>query len=104
VANNSNGKIVMHYKGIADKLDMVEIKCRIIPRTTRGSRRVYRKKSDINGNMNEPLLKGNSTGNLQYICGNCGTLLVHNVAQGEISVDIIFQCPNCNEYNEVEYH
>lgn len=91
----------MHYKGIADKKDMVEIKCRIIPKPTSGTRPVYRKKSD---NMNEPVLKGNSTGNVQYICGNCGSVLVHNVAQGEISVDIIFQCPNCNAYNEVEYH
>jgi DNA-directed RNA polymerase subunit RPC12/RpoP len=80
---------------------MVEIKGRIIPKPTEGSRRVYRKKIDSNENNNGPLLKGNSTGNLQYLCGNCGYLLVHNVAQGEISVDTVFQCPNCNAYNEV---
>lgn len=92
----------MHYKGITDKKDMVEIKCSVIPKPTNGTRHVYRKKSNSNDNTNEPLVNGNSTGNLQYLCGNCGNVLVHNVAQGEISVDIIFQCPNCNKYNEVE--
>jgi DNA-directed RNA polymerase subunit RPC12/RpoP len=72
---------------------MVEIKCRIVAEPQEGTRPIYRK--------NEPLIRGNYSGDLHYVCGNCTNLLAQNVPYGEISSDIVFQCPKCGAYNEV---
>jgi DNA-directed RNA polymerase subunit RPC12/RpoP len=50
--------------------------------------------------MPEPLIRGKSGGRLKYVCGRCGYLLAYNVSRKEISVDAVFQCPNCHKYNE----
>jgi rubrerythrin len=46
------------------------------------------------------MIQGNLGEELDYLCGNCGHLLAENVSQGEISIDIVFKCPNCQAYNE----
>jgi phage FluMu protein Com len=83
---------------------MVEIKCITIPKPQDGSRPIYRKNTNDKGiSEKESLIQGNFGKELVYICGNCGNcgyLLAENVSQGEISVDIIFECPNCQAYNE----
>jgi phage FluMu protein Com len=79
---------------------MVEIKCRTILKPQDGSRPIYRKDNDKGISEKESLIQGSLGEELDNICGNCGYLLAENVSQGEISVDIVFQCPNCQEYNE----
>jgi DNA-directed RNA polymerase subunit RPC12/RpoP len=37
---------------------------------------------------------------MDYICGNCGHLLAENVSQGKIAIDIVFECPSCQAYND----
>jgi DNA-directed RNA polymerase subunit RPC12/RpoP len=78
---------------------VVEIKCRTIPKPREGTRPVYRKNAK-RINKNEPFIQGNLGEELDYLCGNCGRLLAENVSQGEISIDIVFECPNCQAYNE----
>lgn len=80
---------------------MVEIKCRIVAEPQEGTRPIYRKRRDDNSSMNEPFIRGNYRGDLHYVCGNCTNLLAENVPHGEISSDIVFQCPKCGVYNEV---
>lgn len=80
---------------------MVDIKCRTISKPQDGSRPIYGKNNNDKGTSeNESLIQGNFGEELDYICGNCGYLLAENVSQGEISVDIVFECPNCQAYNE----
>jgi DNA-directed RNA polymerase subunit RPC12/RpoP len=86
---------------------MVEIKCRTIPEPPNGTRPVYRKNNDkknsskdIGNSKDEPFIQGSYGEELDYICGNCGHLLAEDVSQGEISVDTVFQCSNCQAYNE----
>ena len=80
---------------------MVVIKGRIIAKPREGTRPIYRiKTDDKSSNMPEPLIRGKSGGRLKYVCGKCGYLLAYNVSRKEISVDAVFQCPNCHKYNE----
>lgn len=79
---------------------MVEIKCRIIAEPQEGTRPIYRKRSDNDSKINEPLIKGNYSGELRYVCGNCANLIAQNVSRDEISTDAVFQCPMCEYYNE----
>jgi DNA-directed RNA polymerase subunit RPC12/RpoP len=78
---------------------MVEIKCRTIPKPGERTRPVY-KKNDLKTrptDKDEPFIQGNLGEELDYICGNCGHLLAENVSQGEIAIDIVFECPNCQD-------
>ena len=80
---------------------MVEIKCITIPKPQDGSRPIYRKNTNDKGiSEKESLIQGSFGQELDYNCGICGYLLAENVLQGEISVDIVLQCPNCQAYNE----
>ncbi|MDQ4013781.1 MAG: hypothetical protein M3146_08675 [Thermoproteota archaeon] len=79
---------------------MVEIKCRTIPKPREGTRPVYKKDNITGTGKNEPFMQGNFGEELDYICGNCGYLLAENTSQGEISIDTVFQCINCQAYNE----
>ena len=80
---------------------MVVIKGRIVAKPREGTRPIYRiKNDDKSSNMPEPLIRGKSGGRLKYVCGKCGYLLAYNVSRKEISVDDVFQCPNCHKYNE----
>jgi DNA-directed RNA polymerase subunit RPC12/RpoP len=80
---------------------MVVIKGRIIAKPREGTRPIYRiRNDDKSSNTPEPLIRGKSGGRLKYVCGKCGYLLAYNVSRKEISVDAVFQCPNCHKYNE----
>jgi DNA-directed RNA polymerase subunit RPC12/RpoP len=80
---------------------MVVIKCRIIAKPRGGTRRIYKKGNDGKGsNKPGPLIRGESGGRLKYVCGKCAYLLAYNVSRKEIAVDAVFQCPNCNKYNQ----
>jgi hypothetical protein len=72
---------------------MVEINCRTILKPQDGSIPIYRKHNDKGISEKESLIQGSFDQELDYNCGICGYLLAENVLQGEISVDIIFQCP-----------
>lgn len=75
---------------------MPRINCRIIPEPQEGTRPIYKK----NGSKTEPFIVG--TGDLDYICGRCDNIIAHNVSQGQIASDAVYQCPNCQAFNEVE--
>ena len=47
----------------------------------------------------EPFIKG--CGNIDYLCGLCGHMLVKSVNAGQIR-NIVYECPNCGVYNQVE--
>ena len=79
---------------------MVVIKGRIIAKPQEGIRPIYRKRNDKKSRAPKPLVRGKAGGRLKYICGKCSFLLAYNVSRKEISVDAVFQCPNCNKYNE----
>jgi hypothetical protein len=68
------------------------INCRIIPEPQEGTRPIYKK----NGSKIEPFIVG--TGDIDYICGRCDNI----IAQSQIASDAVFQCPNCQAFNEVE--
>ena len=80
---------------------MVVIKGRIIAKPREGTRPIYRIRNDNkSSNISRPLIRGKSGERLKYVCGRCGYLLAYNVSRKEISVDAVFQCPNCHKYNE----
>jgi DNA-directed RNA polymerase subunit RPC12/RpoP len=39
---------------------------------------------------------------MDYICGRCNNIIAQNVSQGQIAADAVYQCPNCQSFNEVE--
>jgi hypothetical protein len=81
---------------------MVVIKCRIIAKPQEGTRPIYRKRNvGKRSSTPRPFIRGKSGGRLKYVCGSCDYLLAYNVSRKEISSDAVFQCPNCNKYNEV---
>jgi hypothetical protein len=65
---------------------MPRINCRIIPEPQEATRPIYKKKN--NGSKIEPFIVG--TGDIDY------------VSQSQIASDAVFQCPNCQTFNEVE--
>jgi hypothetical protein len=79
---------------------MVVIKCRIIAKPREGTRPIYRIRNDDKSSKcpnllyEESLAEGLST----FVVGVVTSL--HNVSRKEISVDAVFQCPNCHKYNE----
>jgi predicted RNA-binding Zn-ribbon protein involved in translation (DUF1610 family) len=46
-------------------------------------------------NVETPVL---GEGDTNYICGNCGNIILKNVIKGQIK-NIVFECPTCGEYN-----
>jgi DNA-directed RNA polymerase subunit RPC12/RpoP len=80
---------------------MVVIKCRIVSKPQEGATPIYRIGNDNkSGNIPKYLIRGKSGGRLKYVCGKCGYLLAYNVSRKEVSVDAVFQCPNCHKYNQ----
>ena len=80
---------------------MVIIKGRIIAKPRVGARPIYKiRNDDKSSNIPGALLRGKSGGRLKCVCGRCGYLLAYNVSRKEISVDAVFQCPNCHKHNE----
>ncbi len=45
-----------------------------------------------------PVIKGH--GNLNFLCGNCGAVLVEGINEGQIR-NIVIHCPICRYYNDV---
>ena len=41
-------------------------------------------------------------GDLDYICSRCDNVIVQSVSRSQIASDAVFQCPNCQAFNEVE--
>ena len=79
---------------------MVVIKGRIkSAKPQEGTRPIHRKRNDKKSSIPRPLIRGKAGGRLKYVCGSCSYLLAYNVSRKEISVDAVFQCPNCNKYN-----
>ncbi|MGA9152978.1 MAG: hypothetical protein WBZ36_20565, partial [Candidatus Nitrosopolaris sp.] len=60
-----------------------------------GIRPIYRK----NSTKVEPFIVGR--GDIDYICGRCNNIIGQNVSQGQIATDAVYQCPNCQSFNEV---
>ncbi len=80
---------------------MVVIKCRIIAKPQKGTRLIHRNRNNERTNILGPLIRGKSGGRLKYVCGSCDYLLAYNVSRHEISVETVFQCSNCDKYNEI---
>ena len=78
------------------KEEMPRINCRIIPEPQEGTRPIHKK----NESKIEPFIVGK--GDIDYICGRCDNIIAQNVSQSQISSDAVFQCPNCQAFNEVE--
>jgi DNA-directed RNA polymerase subunit RPC12/RpoP len=75
---------------------MPRINCRTISEPQEGTRPIYKK----NDSKIEPFIAG--TGDIDYICGRCDNILAQNVSQSQIASDAVFQCPNCQAFNEIE--
>ena len=80
------------------KEEMPRINCRIIAEPQEATRPVYKKKD--NGSEIKPFIVG--TGDIDYICGRCDNIIAQNVSQSQIASDAVFQCPNCQTFNEIE--
>jgi DNA-directed RNA polymerase subunit RPC12/RpoP len=72
------------------------INCRVIPEPQEETRPVYKK----NGSKIEPFIVGR--GDIDYICGMCNNIIAQNVSQSQIASDAVYQCPDCQAFNEVE--
>ncbi len=68
----------------------MEIKLSIISKPREGSRTVVESKVS-------PVFKGE--GDVNYICGSCGAILVEKIRRGQIG-NIVVHCPKCGQYNE----
>ena len=68
----------------------MEIKLSIIPKPREGSRTVIESKVS-------PVFKGE--GDVDYLCGNCGTIVAEKVRRGQIRNMVVY-CPKCGQYNE----
>jgi len=75
---------------------LVRINCRIITEPQEGTRPIYKK----NERKIEPFMVGE--GDLDYICGRCDNVIVQSVSRSQIASDAVFQCPNCQTFNEIE--
>jgi len=75
---------------------LARVNCRVTPEPQEGTRSIYRKDSS----KIEPFIVGR--GDVDYICGKCNNIIAKNVSQGQIAADAVFQCPNCQSFNEVE--
>ena len=70
---------------------MPTVKAKVLPQAPRGAGTVLSAET-------APLLRGN--GDITYVCGSCGTPLVENIAEGQISRFAAI-CPKCAAANEV---
>jgi DNA-directed RNA polymerase subunit RPC12/RpoP len=75
---------------------LVRIDCRIISEPQEGTRPIYKK----SGSKSNHYIVG--AGDLDYICGRCDNIIARSVSPGQIASDAVFQCPNCQTFNEVE--
>ena len=75
---------------------MPRINCRTIAEPQEWTRPIYKK----NGSQIEPFVVGK--GDIDYICGRCDNIIAQNVSQSQIASDAVYQCPNCQAFNEIE--
>ena len=89
---------------------MTDIKCKIIPEPQNDRKAVFRqsflKTPYINGDDYEEV----ESPKISYLCGNCNFILAKNIHSDQIAqllsinskdLDIVLQCPGCNEFNEL---
>ena len=41
----------------------------------------------------------NSSGEWDYLCGNCNKILVRGFGLNQLQGNAVFKCPKCNHYN-----
>lgn len=83
---------------------MTEIKCKIIPEPHHDRKAVFRQSS-----LKTPYINGDDyeeveSPKISYLCGNCNFILAKNIQLLSINskgLDIVLQCPGCNEFNEL---
>lgn len=68
------------------------IKLEVIPKPAEGSQAIIT-------NVKPPIIKGN--GNVNYVCGKCGTILIENHTGGAHIINIVLLCSKCGSYNKV---
>lgn len=68
----------------------MKIKLSTVAKPHEGSRTVIESKVS-------PAFRGK--GDVDYICGGCGTLIAEKVRRGQIR-NIVVRCPECGQYNE----
>ena len=73
---------------------MSNFEMKIIPKPKDGTATIL--KLSKNGKFH--LIKGHGYDN--YLCGACNNIICKNVERGQI-VNIVFECPNCHNYNLV---
>ena len=89
---------------------MADIKCKIIPEPHHDRKAVFRQSS-----LKTPYINGDDyeeveSKKMSYLCGNCNFVLAKNIHLAQITqllsinnkgLDIVLQCPGCNEFNEL---
>ena len=74
---------------------MADFRLTVVPKPKEGTASVLEKPK---GGDKEPYIVGEGKNN--YLCGNCGHLLIENVHEGQVA-GIVFKCPNCGSYNAI---
>jgi DNA-directed RNA polymerase subunit RPC12/RpoP len=70
------------------------IKLKVIPEPAPKSRVVTEPhRGEVDGE------KGNNANRVNYICGNCNSIIVENVIEGSMKEQVV-RCNICNSYNE----
>lgn len=79
----------------------IKLKMRVLPsKPKEGTRTIFIRNKKLSREKRlEPFIKG--SGNIDYLCGLCGHLLVKSVNAGQVR-NIVYECPNCGVYNQVE--
>ncbi|MCJ7631737.1 hypothetical protein MUP77_04980, partial [Candidatus Bathyarchaeota archaeon] len=72
----------------------LDIKLKTIPEPVNNTRVVF----DASVGTILPVIKGN--GDVNLLCGNCGSVLAEGINQGQIR-NIVVHCPVCRFFNEI---
>lgn len=83
--------LAMTYEG--EETEVLDVPMCVIPEPAPGARNVLVTERD-----DEPLIVG--TGNTNYLCGNCRTVLAGRVGPEELDGRPVFRCYRCGAYNE----
>lgn len=88
---------------------MTEIRCKIIPEP-HDHKAVFRQTSVKSPYFNGDDYEDVPSSKISYLCGNCGFVLVKNIHLDQIvqllntshkDLNIVFQCPQCEKFNEL---
>ena len=89
---------------------MTDIKCKIIPEPHHDRKAVFIQPSLKTPYINGDDYEGFESTKMSYLCGNCDFILAKNIHSDQIpqllsinskGLDIVLQCPGCNEFNEL---